>query len=136
VITGAAWTTIRMASPEENDLICTGCGAAAQPVYATPRLLAYRCSRCGWTGDDPAAQAERRRAEAREAAVAAVERAVDGIGNALSILDHRGKKAREEGISALRLLYEDLAAVDGRLRRMALSGPWPGEALHAEVVRS
>lgn len=88
-----------------------------EAVYQTPRLLGYRCTRCGWTGDDPAAQEERRRAKARDAAAAAVERAIDGIENALAILDHRGRKAREEGLSALRLLHDDLAAADDRLRR-------------------
>jgi uncharacterized protein (DUF2252 family) len=67
--------------------------------------------------DDPAAQQERRRAEARDAAAAAVERALDGIGNALAILDHRGRKAGDEGVSTLRVLHDDLATVDGRLRR-------------------
>ncbi len=129
-------TGARAALSDGNDLICAGCGAAAEPVYATPRLLAYRCSRCGWTGDDPAAQAERRRAEAKDAAVAVVERAVDGVGNALAILDHRGKKAREEGISALRLLREDLAAVDDRLRRTKLSGPWGASALASPLSSS
>lgn len=107
----------RLTPRGENDLICAGCGVAAEPVYQTPRLLGYRCTRCGWTGDDPAAQQERRRAEARDAAAASVERALDGIGNALAILDHRGRKAREEGVSTLRVLHEDLATVDGRLRR-------------------
>lgn len=102
-------------SLEDNDLICAGCGAAAEPMYTTPQLLGYRCAGCGWTGDDPAAQADRRRTAARDAAAASVARAVDGIGNALAILDHRGKKAREEGLHALRQLREDLAAVDDRL---------------------
>jgi hypothetical protein len=114
-----ARTGARMASSEENDLICAGCGAAAEPVYATPRLLAYRCTHCGWTGDAPAAQAERRRAEARDAATAAVEQVVT-IADALVMLNHRGKKAREEGISALRTLRDDLAAVDSRLRKTGL----------------
>ena len=42
---------------DENDLICAGCGAAAEPQYETPRLLGYRCSRCDWVGDDPTAEA-------------------------------------------------------------------------------
>jgi hypothetical protein len=113
-------TGARTASPEENDLICAGCGAAAEPVYETPQLLAYRCPGCGWTGDAPAAQAQRRRAEARDAATAAVERAVEALGDVLAILDHRGKKAREEGISALRVLHDDLAAVDSRLHKAGL----------------
>jgi hypothetical protein len=107
----------RTAPPGENDLICAGCGAAAEPVYQTPRLLGYRCTRCSWTGDDPAAQDERRRAEARDAAAAAFDRALDDIANALVVLDHRGKKAREEGVSVLRVLHDDLAAIASRLRR-------------------
>ena len=105
------------APPDENDLICAGCGAAAEPQYETPRLLGYRCSRCDWVGDDPTAEADRRRAEAKDAACTAVERALESIGDALAILDHRGKKARDEGIGTLRALRDDLAAVDGRLRR-------------------
>ncbi len=105
------------APTDENDLICAGCGAAAEPQYETPRLLGYRCSPCGWVGDDPAAEADRRRAEAKDAACTAIEQAVASIGDALAILDHRGKKARDEGIGTLRALHDDLAAVDGRLRR-------------------
>jgi hypothetical protein len=107
----------------DGDLTCAGCGAAAQPVYETPRLLGYRCTGCGWTGDDPAAQAERKQAQAKEAAAAAVGRAVQEIGGALATLDQRGKKAREEGIRALRLLHQDLALLAGRLRRTGLSSP-------------
>ena len=105
------------APPDENDLICAGCGAAAEPQYETPRLLGYRCSRCDWVVDDPTAEADRRRAEAKDAACTAVERAVESIGEVLAILDHRGKKARDEGMGTLRALRDDLAAVDGRLRR-------------------
>jgi hypothetical protein len=105
------------APADENDLICAGCGEAAEPRYETPRLLGYRCSHCDWVGHDPAAEADRRRAEAKDAACAAIERAVESIGGALAILDHRGKKARDEGIGTLHALREDLAAVDGRLRR-------------------
>jgi hypothetical protein len=68
-------------------------------------------------GDDPAAEAGRRRAEAKDAACTAVGRAVESIGDALTILGHRGKKARDEGMGTLRALRDDLAAVDGRLRR-------------------
>jgi hypothetical protein len=114
---------VQNALPGVNDLICVGCGSAAGPVYQTPRLLGYRCTDCGWTGDDPAAQAERRRAEARDAAAAMVERAVQGIADALVILDHRGRKARDECAGVLRDLREDLATVDGRLHRTELSGP-------------
>jgi hypothetical protein len=105
------------APTDENDLICAGCGAAAEPQYETPRLLGYRCSRCDWVGDDPTAEADRRRAEAKDAACTAIERAVESIGDALTILDHRGKKARDEAIATLRVLRDDLATVDGRLRR-------------------
>jgi len=56
-------------------------------------------------------------AEARDAACEAVERAVESIGEVLAILGHRGKKARDEGVGALSVLRDDLAAVDGRLRR-------------------
>ena len=105
------------APADENDLICAGCGAAAEPQYETPRLLGYRCSRCDWVGDDPTAEADRRRAEAKDAACTAIERAVESIGDALAILDHRGKKVRDEGMGMLRTLQDDLAAVDGRLRR-------------------
>ena len=105
------------APPDENDLICAGCGAAAEPQYETPRLLGYRCSGCDWVGDDPAAEADRRRAEAKDAACTAIERAIESIGDALAILGHRGKNARDEGIGTLRALHDDLATVDGRLRR-------------------
>jgi hypothetical protein len=102
---------------DENDLICAGCGAAAEPQYETPRLLGYRCSSCDWVGDDPTAEADRRRAEAKDAACSAVERAIESIGEVLAILGHRGKKARDEGVAALSVLRDDLTAVDGRLRR-------------------
>ncbi|HTZ87837.1 MAG TPA: hypothetical protein VMB05_14315, partial [Solirubrobacteraceae bacterium] len=113
---------VQNALPGVNDLICVGCGSAAGPVYQTPRLLGYRCADCGWTGDDPTAQAERRRAEARDAAAAVVERAAQGIADALVILDHRGRKARDECAGVLRDLREDLATVDGRLHRTQLPG--------------
>jgi hypothetical protein len=103
--------------PSENDLICAGCGAAAEPWYEAPRLLGYRCSHCDWVGHDPAAEAHRRHADAKDAACTAVERAVLAIGDALAILGQRGKKARDEGAGALRVLRDDLAAVDSRLRR-------------------
>jgi hypothetical protein len=107
----------RVVQPEGSDLICAGCGNAAEPVYETPRLLGYSCAHCGWTGDDPAAQAERRRADAVDAAAAAVGQAVQGIGDALVILGHRGRQARDEGSALLRELRSNLAAIDGRLHR-------------------
>jgi hypothetical protein len=122
-----------------NDLICAGCGAAAEPVYQAPRLLGYRCTDCGWTGDDPAAHAERRRAQARDAAVSAVERAVQDIADALEILGRRGRKGRDECTEVLRELREELATVDGRVRRAQLSRPggWPArvpEVIAAEAA--
>jgi hypothetical protein len=110
-------TGARVAPPEENDLICAGCGTAARPVYEAPRLLGYRCTGCGWTGDDPAVQADRRRVKAMEAAAAAVQRAVQEIDDVLVIMDHRGQKARQEGIRVLSLLRKDLTVAEGRLRR-------------------
>jgi hypothetical protein len=107
----------RVVQPEGSDLICAGCGNAAEPVYETPRLLGDSYAHCGWTGDDPAAQAERRRADAVDAAAAAVGQAVQGIGDALVILGHRGRQARDEGSALLRELRSNLAAIDGRLHR-------------------
>jgi hypothetical protein len=101
-----------------DDLVCAGCGSAAEPVYQQPRLLGFQCSSCGWSGDDPAAQADRKRAEALDAAAAAIGPAVQAIGETVTILgQRRGKQARNEGISALRELQEILTAVDQRLRR-------------------
>jgi hypothetical protein len=107
----------QIAPPDENDLICAGCGAAVKPQYETPRLLGYRCSDCDWVGDDPVAEADRRRSEAKDAACTAIERAVESIGDALPMLGHRGRRARDEGIRMLSALRDDLASVDGRLRR-------------------
>jgi hypothetical protein len=101
-----------------NDLACAGCGTAAEPVYEKPRLLGYRCTHCGWKGDDPAALDEQKRAEALGRARAGVEQAVERVGDALVILDHRGKKAREEGVTKLSELQADLAALDKSLRRI------------------
>ncbi len=106
-----------VAPTDENDLICASCGEAAEPQYETPRLLGYRCSQCDWVGHDPAAEADRRRAEAKDAACAAIEQAVGSVGDALTILGHRGKKARDEAMATLRVLRDDLATVDRRLRR-------------------
>jgi hypothetical protein len=100
-----------------NDLECAGCGAAAEPVYEKPRLLGYRCTNCSWEGDDPAAQDEQKRADALDRARATVEKAVERVGEALVTLDHRGKKAREEGGTILRAVQADLAALDKRLQK-------------------
>jgi predicted RNA-binding Zn-ribbon protein involved in translation (DUF1610 family) len=100
-----------------NDLMCAGCGEAAEPVYEKPRLLGYRCTHCGWEGDDPAVRDEQKRAEALGQARVAVEQAVERVGDALGILGHRGKKAKEEGSAVLRGLQADLAALGKRLRK-------------------
>lgn len=102
---------------EDSDLACAGCGAAAGPVYQAPRLLGYRCASCGWEGDDPAAQARQKRADALDAAAAAVRQAVGRIADARLSLNSRGKQARAKGLSALCDLEEDLAAVDRRLQK-------------------
>ena len=108
-------TGVRAELTGENDLACAGCGATAGPVYARPRLLGYRCPECGLEGDDPAARDDRKRAAALDAASTAVEQAVQRVGDAVVIFDHRGKKAREEGITALRGLQADLIALGKRL---------------------
>lgn len=100
-----------------NDLTCAGCGGAAEPVYAQPRLLGYRCTGCGWSGDDPDAQADRKRTEAIDTAAAAIAPAAQALEEAMATLCHRGKQARTEGLAALRELHETLAAVSQRLRR-------------------
>lgn len=101
----------------DSDLACAACGAAAEPVYETPRLQGYQCAHCGWEGDDPAAQDRRKRAAALDAAAAAVGQAVSRVADAVVIFGGRGKQAREQGISALRNLGEELAAVDRRLQK-------------------
>lgn len=100
----------------DNDLTCAGCGAAAEPVYDKPRLLGYRCGECGWQGDDPAAQAERKRAEVLAAAASATDRAIPLVEDALASFGQRGRHARADGVAALRKLHDDLAAVGRRLR--------------------
>jgi hypothetical protein len=110
-------TGARATAAGENELSCAGCGAAAEPVYDRPRLLGYRCPYCGWEGEDPAAQAERKRAEALDAAAAAVGRAAGLIGDTVAVLGHRGKQARAEGVSTLRGLQAELAVIDRRLRK-------------------
>jgi hypothetical protein len=104
----------------DHDLTCAGCGGAAEPVYQQPRLLGYQCMGCGWAGDDPAAQAERKHAEALAAAAAAIQPAIDGIEDAVLTLGPRGKQARADGITALRAVQENLGTVDRRLQRNAI----------------
>ena len=100
-----------------NDLVCARCGEAGEPVCERPTLLGYRCTYYGWKGDHPAAQDEQKRAEALGQARVAVEQAVERVGDALGILDHRGKKAKEQGTAVLRGLQADLAALGKRLRK-------------------
>jgi hypothetical protein len=104
-----------------NDLMCTGCGEAAEPVYEKPRLLGYHCTHCGWGGDDPAVRDDQKRAEALGQARVAIEQAVERVGDALGILDHRGRKAKKEGGAVLRGLQADLAVLGERLREPALT---------------
>jgi hypothetical protein len=101
----------------DSDLGCGACGAAAEPVYETPRLLGYRCVHCGWEADEPAAQDRRKRAEALEAAAAAVKQAMGRVADVVVILNRRGRQSRGDGIGVLRDLEEDLAAVDRRLQK-------------------
>ena len=110
-------TGARVQLDRTEDLTCAGCGGAAEPVYEQPRLLGYRCAGCGWEGDDPAAQAERKRADALAAAAAAVQPAIAGIADAVLTRAPRGKQARADGITALREVQESLRAVDRRLQR-------------------
>ena len=110
-------TGARAALAGANDLTCAGCGGAAEPVYARPPLLGYHCTGCGWSGDDPDAQAGRKRTEALDAAAAAIAPAAQTIEEAMATLGHRGKQARGDGLAALRELHETLATVSQRLRR-------------------
>lgn len=73
---------------------------AAEPVYETPRLLGYRCAQCGWTGDDPAAQARQKQAEAPDAAGVAVGQAVKRVADALATLSVRGAVPVPEKLGA------------------------------------
>jgi hypothetical protein len=107
----------RTAVAAEIDLTCARCGEAAEPVYERPRLLGYQCTGCGWKGDDPDAQAERKRTDAIAAAAATVAPAVQAIEDAVAVLERRGKQARADGITALREIQQSLAAADRRLRR-------------------
>ena len=112
-------TGARSSLPGQDDLACAGCGAAAEPVYEQPRLLGYQCAGCGWSGDDPDALAERKRAEVLGAAAAAIAPAAQTLTEIMATLDRRGKQARNEGLAALRELHDTLTAVDQRLRRTA-----------------
>jgi hypothetical protein len=112
-------TGARAALAGESDLTCARCGGAAEPVYERPRLLGYECTDCDWEGDDPDAQAERKRTDALAAAAATVAPAVQAIEDAVAVLERRGKQARADGITALRELQQRLAAADRRLHRAA-----------------
>jgi hypothetical protein len=74
-------TGVRAATAAGSDLACSGRGAAAGPACGKPRLPGCRCAHCGWQADDPAARAERKRAEALTAAASAVERAIPLVGH-------------------------------------------------------
>jgi hypothetical protein len=100
-----------------DDLTCARCGEVAKPVYAQPRLMGYQCTGCDWSGDDPDALADRKRTEALHAAAAAIGPAAQAVAEAMTILGHRGKQARTEGIAALRDLEGTLITADQRLRR-------------------
>jgi hypothetical protein len=114
-------TGARATLADAGDLTCAGCGAAAEPLYEQPRLLGYQCASCGWSGDDPDAQAGRKRAEALESAAAAIDPAVQTLSDTISTLDRRGKQARNDGIAALRDLQQTLTAAGQRLRRTQLA---------------
>jgi hypothetical protein len=96
-------TGVRAELPDETDLSCSACGAVTEPLYETPRLLGYTCGACGWTGDDPAVQAERRDEEAKDFAAKTVQRSVPALRDAMETLNHRGKKERQQGTAALAL---------------------------------
>jgi len=110
-------TAAPVAPERENDLVCAGCGEVAEPLYERPRLLGYRCGGCGWSGDAPAAQAERDRAVALGAAAESVHSAVRILGDTLPVLRRRGRQARAESVSAVHDLHEKLSAVDRQLRK-------------------
>lgn len=107
----------RPALTSGNDLMCAGCSEAAEPLCERPTLLGYRCRYYGWKGDDPAVRDEQKRAEALGQARIAIEQAVERVGDALGILDHRGKRAKEQGVAVLRGLQADLAALGKHLRK-------------------
>jgi len=110
-------TGARARLADAGDLTCAGCGAAAEPVYEQPQLLGYQCASCGWSGDDPDAQAGRKRAEALESAATAIDPAIETLGDTIATLGQRGKQARNDGIAALRDLQQTLTSVGQRLRR-------------------
>ena len=112
-------TGARTNLPNETELSCSACGAITEPVYETPRLLGYTCGACGWSGDDPAAQIERRTDEARDFAAKTVQRAAPALRDAMETLGHRGKKERQEGMTALAALDENLQQAASRLRTAA-----------------
>ncbi|MGD0555249.1 MAG: hypothetical protein ABSA93_09750 [Streptosporangiaceae bacterium] len=112
-------TGVRAELPDETDLSCSACGAVTEPLYETPRLLGYTCGACGWTGDDPAVQAERRDEEAKDFAAKTVQRSVPALRDAMETLNHRGKKERQQGTAALAALHENLEQAAKRLRAAA-----------------
>jgi len=109
-------TGVQPELPDGTDLSCSACGAITEPVYETPRLLGYTCGACGWTGDDPAVQAERRSEEAKDFAAKTVQRSVPALRDAMETLSRRGKKDRQEGAAALAGLRESLEQAAKRLR--------------------
>jgi hypothetical protein len=112
-------TGVRGPLSAETDLSCAACGAIAEPVYETPRLLGYKCDACEWTGDDPSVVADRRYDEARDFAAAATERALVGLKDAMETFSQRGKKAQQEGMAALDTVRETLDQATKRLRAAA-----------------
>jgi hypothetical protein len=104
---------------DETDLSCAACGAIAEPVYETPRLLGYKCDACDWMGDDPSVVADRRHDEARDFAAGATERALVGLKDAMETLTRRGRKAQQEGLAALDTVRETLDQATKRLRAAA-----------------
>ena len=96
---------------------CVECGALAQPLYDPPRLLGYRCPRCDWTADDPAAQAARRLDAARDGAVAAIRQAAGAVEAALAGVRQRRKKQQHE--QGLRDLEAVVAILDPAAKRVA-----------------
>ncbi len=112
VRTGA---TAAESTPDE--VACAGCGALAEPVYETPRLLRYSCAACGWTAHDPAAQAARQHARAKDSAVDAVHSAAPAIAVVLVRLRKRWGKDRDQGMQALKDVRQDLESAAARVRK-------------------